>query len=60
MKAIPALAFVPFGSYRRTNLYLQKNLKAYSLHFMQSIDMELCMHVDLLMKFIRAKFQMSP
>ena len=58
MQAISALAFIPFGSYRRTNLCLQ-NLKAYSSQVMQLPDMGLCMHVDILMNFIRAKFQMA-
>ena len=59
MQAISALAFIPLGSYRRTNLCLQKNLKAYSSQVMQLPDMGLCMHVDILMNFMRAKFQMA-
>ena len=59
MQAISALAFMPFGSYRRTNLCLQKFLKAYSSQVMQLPDMGLCMHVDILMNFMRAKFQMA-
>ena len=60
MKALTALACIPFGSYRRTIVYLQKSLMAYSSHVLQSISMGLCMHIHLLMTFIRAKFQMSP
>ena len=59
MKAISALAFIPFGSYRRTNLYLQKKIKAYSSQVVQLPDMGLCMHVDILMNFMRVKFQMG-
>ena len=58
MQAISALAFIPFGSYRRTNL-VYKNLKAYKSQVMQLPDMGLCMHVDILMNFMRAKFQMA-
>ena len=47
MQAISALAFIPFGSYRRTILCLQKILKAYSSQIMQLPDMGLCMHVDI-------------
>ena len=59
MQAISDLAFIPFGSYRRTNLYLQKNLKAYSSQVTQLPDNALCMPVDIFMNFIRAKFQMA-
>ena len=59
MQAISALAFITLGSHRRTNLCLQKFLKAYSSQVMQLPDMGLCMHVDILMNFTRAKFQMA-
>ena len=59
MQAISALAFIPFGSYRRTNLCFTKLLKAFSSQVMQLPDMGLYMHVDILMNFIRAKFQMA-
>ena len=59
MQAFSALVFIPFGSYRRTNLYLQKIWKAYSSQVMQLPNMGLCMHVDILMNFMRAKFQMA-
>ena len=59
MQASSALAFIPFESYRRTNLCLQKILKAYNFLVMQVPDMGLCMHVDILMNFTRAKFQMA-
>ena len=59
MQAISALAFIPFESYRRTNLLFTKILKAYSSLVMQVPDMGLCMHVDILMNFMRAKFQMT-
>ena len=36
-----------------------KNLKAYSSQVMQLPDMGLCMHVDIFMNFMRAKFQMA-
>ena len=32
---------------------------AYSSHVMQSVDIRLCMHVDMLMAFTHAKFQMA-
>ena len=47
MKALTALACIPFGSYRRTIVYLQKSLMAYNSHVMQSIGMGLCMHIHL-------------
>ena len=59
MQAISALAFIPFESYRRTNLCLQKFWRAYNSLVMQVPDMGLCMHVDILMNFMRAKFQMG-
>ena len=34
-------------------------MKAYSSQVMQLPDMGLCMHVDILMYFMRAKFQMA-
>ena len=43
MQAISALAFIPF----------------YNALVMQVPDMGLCMHVDILMNFMRAKFQMA-
>ena len=58
MQAISALAFIPFGSYRRTNLCLQK-FEGLQFLVMQVPDMGLCMHVDILMNFMRAKFQMA-
>ena len=36
-----------------------KILKAYNSLVMQVPDMGLCMHVDILMNFMRAKFQMA-
>ena len=60
MKALTALACIPFGSYRRTIVYINKSLMAYSSHVLQSIGMGLCMYIHLYMTFIRAKFQMSP
>ena len=47
MKALTALACIPFGSYRRTIVYLQKSLMAYNSHVMQSIGMGLYMHIHL-------------
>ena len=47
MKALTALACIPFGSYRRTIVYLQKVLMAYNSHVMQSISMGLCMCIHL-------------
>ena len=58
MQAISALAFIPLGSYRRQT-FVTKILKAYSSQVMQLPDMGLCMHVDILMNFMRAKFQMA-
>ena len=45
MKALTALACIPFGSYRRTIVFFTKILMTYSSHVMQSIDMGLCMHM---------------
>ena len=59
MQAISALAFIPLGSYRRTNLCLQKFWRPTGSQVMQLPDMGLCMHVDILMNFMRAKFQMA-
>ena len=59
MQAISALAFIPLGSYRRNKPLFTKILKAYSSQVMQLPDMGLCMHVDILMNFMRAKFQMA-
>ena len=47
MKALTALACIPFGSYRHNNSLFTKILMAYSSHVMQSIGMGLYMHVDL-------------
>ena len=47
MKALTALACIPFGNYRRTIVYFIKNFMAYNSHVMQSIGMELCMHIHL-------------
>ena len=59
MQAISALAFIPFESYRRNKPLFTKILKAYNSLVMQVPDMGLCMHVDILMNFMRAKFQMA-
>ena len=59
MQAISALAFIPFESYRANKPLFTKNLKAYNSLVMQVPDMGLCMHVDILMNFMRAKFQMA-
>ena len=58
MKAISALAFIPFESYRRTNLCLQ-NFEGLQFPSYASTWYGLCMHVDILMNFMRAKFQMA-
>ena len=42
MKALTALACIPFGSYRRNNSLFTKSLMAYNSHVMQSIGMGLC------------------
>ena len=59
MQAISALAFIPFESYRRKKPLFTKILKAYNSLVMHVPDMGLCMHVDILMNFMRAKFQMA-
>ena len=59
MQAISALAFITFESYRRNKPLFTKILKAYNSLVMQVPDMGLCMHVDILMNFMRAKFQMA-
>ena len=46
MKALTALACIPFGSCRRTIVYLQK-VDGLQLHVMQLICMGLCMHIHL-------------
>ena len=58
MQAISALAFIPFGAIGEQT-FVTKILKAYSSLVMQVPDMGLCMHVDILMNFMRAKFQMA-
>ena len=58
MQAISALAFIPLGAIGEQT-FVYKILKAYSSQVMQLPDMGLCMHVDILMNFIRAKFQMA-
>ena len=40
-------------------LLFTKILKAYNSQDMQLTDMGLCMHVDILMNFMRVKFQMA-
>ena len=46
--------FIPFGASKFFNF-----LKAYSSQVMKLPDMGLCMHVDILMNIMRAKFQMA-
>ena len=58
MQAISTLAFIPFRSYRRTNL-VYKNFEGLQFPCYASTDMGLCMHVDILMNFMRAKLQMA-
>ena len=58
MQAISALAFIPLGSYRRTNLCLQKFEGLQFASYAITLH-GLCMHVDILMNFMRAKFQMA-
>ena len=47
MKALTALACIPFGSYSANNSLFTKSLMAYNSHVMQSIGMGLCMHIHL-------------
>ena len=58
MQAISALAFIRLGAIGEQT-FVYKNFEAYSSQVMQLPDMGLCMHVDILMNFIRAKFQMA-
>ena len=58
MQAISALALFRLGAIGEQT-FVYKNLKAYSSHVMQLPDMGLCMHVDILMNFMRAKFQVA-
>ena len=58
MQAISALAFIPLGSYRRTNLCLQ-NFEGLQFASYAIPVMGLCLHIDILMNFMRAKFQMA-
>ena len=58
MQAISALALFRLGAIGEQT-FVYKNLKAYSSQVMQLPDMGLCMHVDILMNFMRAKFQMA-
>ena len=58
MQAISALAFIRLGAIGEQT-FVTKILKAYSSEVMQLPDMGLCMHVDILMNLVRAKFQMA-
>ena len=58
MQVISALAFIPFGAIGEQT-FVYKNLKAYSSLVMQVPDMGLCRLVDILMDFMRAKFQIA-
>ena len=58
MQAISALAFIPLKVIGEQT-FVYKILKAYNSLVMQVPDMGLCMHVDILMNFMRAKFQMA-
>ena len=58
MQAISALAFIRLGAIGKQT-FVYKILNAYSYQVMQLPDMGLCMHVDILMNFMRAKFQMT-
>ena len=59
MKALTALVCIPFGSYRRTIVYLQKfdslQLPCYAINWHAIVHA-----YTSIMTFIRAKFQMSP
>ena len=59
MQAISALSFYSVWGAIGEQTFVTKNLKAYSSQVMQLPDMGLCMHVDILMNFVRAKFQMA-
>ena len=59
MKALRAGLYCVWELQANNRLFT-KRLMAYSFHVMQSIGMGLCMHIDPLMNFIRAMFQMSP
>ena len=59
MQAISALAFISVWEIKANKPLFTKILKAYSSLVMQVPDMGLCMHVDILMNFMRAKFQMA-
>ena len=57
MKAILALAFIPVWELKSHKTFcLQKFRWPYSSQVMQSVDIRLCMYVDMLMAFIHAKF----
>ena len=58
MQAISALALFRLKVIGEQPLFT-KILKAYNSLVMQVPNMGLCMHVDILMNFMRAKFQMA-
>ena len=58
MQAISALAFIPFGAISEQT-FVYKNFEGLQFLVMQVPDMGLCMHVGILMNFMRAKFQMA-
>ena len=47
MKALTALACIPFGELQANNSLFTKSLMAYNSHVMQSIGMGLCVHIHL-------------
>ena len=58
MQAISALALFRLKVISEQTLFT-KILRAYNSLVMQVPNMGLCMHVDILMNFMRAKFQMA-
>ena len=58
MQAISALAFIRLKVIGEQT-FVYKNFEGLQSLVMQVPDMGLCMHVDILMNFMRAKFQMA-
>ena len=58
MQAISALALFRLGAIGEQT-FVYKNFEGLQFQVMQLPDMGLCMHVDILMNFMRAKFQVA-
>ena len=54
-----SLSFYSVRELQANNRMFTNILVAYSSQVMQSTDMGLCMHIDIYISFMRAKFQMA-